>query len=110
METQNKFVVKTVWGNFTKVADPDKRTFGKLEVITYSQIQQILEQMNPPMKKVFGDYHWSIAPAPAPAVRGYEIIARSGSHRFVESTGRTPKEAFFNCFQVRAILGQKICG
>ena len=97
---KRQFTVKYRYGKTTLTADTEKRmfTFGN---ISAAMIRQIMEQINPEMRAVFGNYTWQICETRG----GYAILARSGRNVFTESTGKTPQQAFWNCYQVRAILG-----
>lgn len=97
---KKQFNVNYRYGKTTITADTEKRKFisGK---VSAAMIRQIMEQINHEMRAVFGDYTWQICETRS----GYAITATSGNHAFTESTGKTPQEAFWNCYQVRAILG-----
>ena len=97
---KKQFKVNYRYGKTTITADTEKRKFisGK---VSAAMIRQIMEQINKEMRAVFGDYVWQIYETRG----GYAILATSGNHAFTESTGKTPQEAFWNCYQVRAILG-----
>ena len=97
---KKQFTVNYRYGKTTITADTEKRKFisGK---ISAAMIRQVMEQLNPELRAVFGDYVWQIYSGH----RKYVILATSGRHMFTESTGKTPQEAFWNCYQVRAVLG-----
>jgi len=97
---EKKFTVKARYGKITLTADTEKRKFTWRNV-SAAMIRQIMEQINPEMRAVFGDYVWQLCGEGGK----YAILAISGSKAFTESTGKTPAEAFWNCYQVRAILG-----
>lgn len=69
--------------------------------ITSNMVDQIMEQINPRMQTRFGDYRWSLE-----GYKGnYNIVARYDRGVFIDGSGKTPQEAFFNCTQVRGVFG-----
>lgn len=100
MKVTRKFEVKYCNGKCTIGADVERRvlTGGN---ISAAMVRQILEQINPEMREIFGNYTWRLHGESGK----YAIIATSGKQAFCESEGKTPQEAFWNCYQIRVILG-----
>lgn len=95
------FVVNGKWGKSTLVVDIEKRKIFGGCYITSNMVDQIMEQINPRMQTRFGDYRWSLE-----GYKGnYNIVARYDRGVFIDGSGKTPQEAFFNCAQVRGVFG-----
>lgn len=103
-----EFRVKYKYGKCTVIADLANRKFLGPRT-SRNMVEQILEQINPRMREIFGCYAWRIVGCG----EHYAIIADANfgtrNHNkvqatFTESDGRTPAEAFWNCFQVRTAL------
>ena len=95
-----------------------KNWLGEYEVetlynATEAQVRQILEQINPDIQAILGDYTWIIEQAPIAKnkkgenIWGYQIVACWGGQHWVESRGKSPRIAVANHRVIRRILEEQ---
>ena len=72
-----------------------------------SQVQQVLEQLQPELVELCGNYTWSLD---GDTFSGYAVVATSGKNRFTESTGKTPGAALRGFYGARKILQRNYNG
>lgn len=94
-----EFTIKSRGSRYKMVIERD-HVGTPCSCVSLAMARQVMEQLNARLRAVFGNYTWIIDGE----ARNYAIIAQSGNHRFIESTGKTPLGALLNCYQVMHVI------
>jgi hypothetical protein len=71
------------------------------KTLTAAMVDQALAQSQEDLRKVTGDYSFTLE---GDTYNGYEIVARSGSDKWIEGKGKSPRAALQSCHACRVVF------